>query len=67
MRGYEEWDLFEDMVAVPAALKAREVRQGAVAVVPRRRTELSLDDEVAVGNPVAKKVVAGMVVLFNIF
>ncbi len=61
----EEWGLFGGMAAVPTAPKVLEVRQGGVAVVPRRRMVLPLDDGVVVGRPVGKKVVAGTVVLFN--
>jgi hypothetical protein len=60
LKEFEEWGLFEGMAAVLVDLMAL---QELLAVGLRRKTVLLLDDEVEVGSPAAKKVVAGMVAL----
>lgn len=62
----EELDLVGDTAAALAVLKGLEAQQQVVAVGRRRKMGLPLDDEVVVGNLVARKVVAGMVVLYNV-
>lgn len=62
----EELDLVGDTAAVLAVLKGLEAQHGVVAVGRRRKMGLPLDDEVVVGSLVARKVVAGMVVLYNV-
>ncbi len=66
LREFEEWDLFEGMVAVLVDLMVRTALaalQKVVAVELRRKMVLPLDGEVEVGNPAVKKAVVGMVAL----
>jgi hypothetical protein len=53
LKEFEEWGVLVDLMAL----------QELLAVGLRRKTVLLLDDEVEVGSPAAKKVVAGMVAL----
>ena len=66
LKEFEEWGFFEGMAAVLVDLNARAdlvALQEVAAVELRRKMVLPLDDEVEVGNPAVKKVVAGTVAL----
>jgi len=66
LKEFEEWGFFEGMAAVLVDLMAQVglvALQELLAVGLRRKTVLLLDDEVEVGNPAVKKVVAGTVAL----